>query len=91
MSYSKEEIYNYLAGVMEDLFEIEASELRPDANLYEDLGIDSIDAVDMVVKLREFTGKKIAPTDFRDVRTMQEVVDAVHKLLDAKELGDQSA
>ncbi len=80
-TYSKEEIFNYLKNTLEELFETEAELITPEARLYEDLDIDSIDAVDLVVKLKEFTGKKIQPDDFKDVRTVSDVIDAVHKLL----------
>jgi len=51
-----------------------------DANLYEELEIDSIDAVDLMVQLKELTGKKIAPEVFRDVRTIRDVLDALTNL-----------
>ncbi|ACR13618.1 acyl carrier protein [Teredinibacter turnerae] len=89
-NYSKEAIYDYLKGVMVDLFEIDESAITPDANLYEDLDIDSIDAVDLVVKLKEFTGKKIQPDDFKHVRTVNDVVEAVYKMLN-DESGSETA
>lgn len=81
MSYTKEDIYEYLSNIMEELFEIDASNVKPDARLFDDLDIDSIDAVDMMVKLKSFTGKKISPSEFKDVRTVQDIVDAVYKLI----------
>ena len=51
-----------------------------DANLYEELEIDSIDAVDLLVQLKEVTGKKIAPEAFREVRTIGDVLDALGDL-----------
>jgi len=52
-----------------------------EANLYQDLDIDSIDAVDLVIELRKLTGKKIMPDDFKAVRTVQDIVDQVYNLL----------
>jgi acyl carrier protein len=52
-----------------------------DANLYEDLEIDSIDAVDLIDHIKRQTGKKIAAEDFKTVRTVGDVVDAVHRLV----------
>ena len=49
--------------------------------LYEDLELDSIDAIDMVVQLQKKVGKKIKPEEFKAVRTVQDVVDAVAGLL----------
>lgn len=81
MTHTKDSIYEYLCQVMEELFELDPSEIKPESQLYEELDIDSIDAVDMMVKLKQFTGKKISPSAFKDVRTVQDVVDAVFILL----------
>ncbi len=78
---SKEEIHQKVISIFEELFEIEAQKITLDAKLYQDLDIDSIDAVDLVVELKKTTGKKIKPEDFKMVRTVQDVVDQVYKLL----------
>ncbi|ORM64562.1 acyl carrier protein [Pantoea rodasii] len=78
---NKDEIYQEVASLLTSLFEIEADDIRPDARLYEDLELDSIDAVDMVVHLQKRTGRKIKPEAFRAVRTVQDVVDAVDQLM----------
>ena len=56
---SKAEILEQLREIFEELFEIEPEKVQLQANLYTDLDIDSIDAVDLVVRLKEITGKKI--------------------------------
>lgn len=78
---NKNEIYQEVASLLTSLFEIEPEDIRPDARLYEDLELDSIDAVDMVVHLQKRTGRKIKPETFRTVRTVQDVVDAVDQLM----------
>ena len=78
---NKEAIFNSLKGILQELFEVEPSDIALTSHLYEDLDIDSIDAVDMIVKLKELTGKKLQPSDFKQVRTVQDVVDAVYALL----------
>ncbi|WP_058959621.1 acyl carrier protein [Type-E symbiont of Plautia stali] len=78
---NKDEIYQEVASLLTSLFEIDADDIRPDARLYEDLELDSIDAVDMVVHLQKRTGRKIKPEAFRAVRTVQDVVDAVVQLM----------
>lgn len=78
---TKEEVYTRLQHILEDDFEIESSDIAMEANLYEDLDLDSIDAVDLVVKLREVTGKKISPDAFKAVRTVEDVVNEVYKLV----------
>lgn len=78
---NKNEIYQEVASLLTSLFEIEPDDIRPGARLYEDLELDSIDAVDMVVHLQKRTGRKIKPETFRAVRTVQDVVDAVDQLM----------
>ncbi|ERH63089.1 MULTISPECIES: acyl carrier protein [Pantoea] len=78
---NKQDIYQEVATLLTTLFEIDPDEIRPDARLYEDLELDSIDAVDMVVHLQKRTGRKIKPEAFRAVRTVQDVVDAVDQLM----------
>lgn len=83
--YTKEKIYDFLKETLVSLFEIDPDDITPQANLYENLDIDSIDAVDLMVKLKEFTGRRIQPADFKQVRTVQDVVDAVYELLNRPE------
>lgn len=77
---NKEDIYQEVKGLLVKLFEIDPELITPQARLYEDLDLDSIDAVDMVVHLQKRTGKKIKPEDFKAVRTVQDVVVAVERL-----------
>lgn len=78
---SKTEILTKLSGYLQDLFQVPADKITPSARLFDDLDLDSIDAVDLVVKLQEYTGKKIAPAEFKSVRTIGDVVEKVHAQL----------
>ena len=78
---NKEQIFDYVQSVMNELFDIEKADIVPEANLYQDLDIDSIDAVDLVVEIKKYIGKKISPEDFKNVATVQDVVDAVYLLV----------
>lgn len=80
---TKDDIFAVLQQLMVKEFELDAEQIQLDANLYEDLDLDSIDAVDLVVKLRELTGKKIEPDAFKAVRTVGNVVDEVYALIAA--------
>lgn len=79
--YSQEEIFEKLKTILVDDFEISPEKLTLDANLFEDLELDSIDAVDLAVKLQEFTEKKISPENFKQIRTVNDVVLAIEELL----------
>ncbi len=78
---SRKEIEVLLKDLLVELFEVEPEKITPQANLYQDLDIDSIDAIDLILKLKEMTGKKIQPEAFKHVRTIDDVVDAVQELL----------
>ncbi|ODS23632.1 acyl carrier protein [Candidatus Endobugula sertula] len=81
MSVDREKLLTRIQTIFVDLFELEATDISPDSHLYEDLDIDSIDAVDLVVELKKMTGKKIKPDDFKRVRTVGDIVDAVEQLM----------
>lgn len=80
-NFSKEQIFNKLCEILESEFEIEKSLLNNDANLFEDLELDSIDAVDLAVRLQQFTDKRISPEEFKKIRTINDVVETVYNLL----------
>jgi len=77
----RDQILAHIQKTLIELFELPAEEVRPEARLYEDLDIDSIDAVDLVVELKQFTGRRINPEAFKSVRTINDVVDAVEALV----------
>lgn len=77
----KQEIYLQIQALLVKLFELDADDIKPESRLYEELELDSIDAVDLVVHLQKTTGKKIKPEMFKSVRTVQDVVDAIDELM----------
>ncbi|KLU17073.1 acyl carrier protein [Xenorhabdus sp. GDc328] len=77
----KQAILQEVSQLLVQLFELSPEDITPESRLYEDLELDSIDAVDMVVHLQKKTGRKIKPEAFKSVRTVQDVVDAVEQLL----------
>ncbi|MFW6743009.1 acyl carrier protein [Acinetobacter pittii] len=80
MMLSQEQVLTKLREWMEDLFEIEPETVQLDSNLYSDLDVDSIDAVDLVVKIKELTGKPVKPEDFKNVRTVLDVVTVIQNM-----------
>ena len=77
----KQEIFDKIKFALIDDFDIKAEKLVPEARLYEDLELDSIDAVDLIVKLKSFLPRNIDPEVFKSVRTLQDVVDAIFDLI----------
>lgn len=81
---NKDEILKNISDYLVEYFEVPSEDITLDARIYEDLDLDSIDAIDLIVKLQEITGEKIAPEGFREVRTVRNVVDKVAELIKAK-------
>jgi acyl carrier protein len=77
---NNDEIYAWIVNMLHEMFELDKAKITPQSNLYTDLDIDSIDAVDMAVKLKQLTGKRLQPEVFKTVRTVQDVVDALAAL-----------
>ena len=77
----KQTIFTEVKMALVELFEVDGDAVTLDAHLYQDLELDSIDAVDLVVRLQMLTGKKIRPEEFKAVRTVNDLVDAVATLL----------
>ena len=77
------EIFAKLKETLVQQFEIDPVKITPEARLYEDLDLDSIDAVDLVIKVQQITGRKIRPEEFKGARTVADVQHAIEKLLAA--------
>lgn len=72
-----EQLFTKIREILVDQFDVEEASVSMDANLYEELEIDSIDAVDLLVQIKEITGVKIAPDTFKEVRTIRDVMNAL--------------
>ncbi len=70
--------------IFKENFAIEPERVTLEANLFTDLDLDSIDAVDLAIKLQEMTGRRIKPEEFKSVRTVGDVIGAVESLLAAQ-------
>ncbi len=78
---TEQEIFRNLRGILIELFEIEPAKITLEARFFEDLDIDSIDVIDLILKLNEVTGKKLQAEQFKHVRTVGDVVNALAALL----------
>ncbi len=77
----RNQIFEDVSRELQSLFEISKEDITPEARLYEDLDLDSIDAVDIIVRLQEITKKRIRPDQFKSVRTVDDVVKAIEELV----------
>ena len=78
---SRDDIYTHVKQLLVKDFELEPEMITPNARLYDDLDIDSIDAVDLMVELKNYSGKKLDPEIFKNIRTIDDVVSAVHDIM----------
>ncbi|QJT16276.1 acyl carrier protein [Aeromonas sp. 1805] len=78
---TRDDIFAQIKAALVELFEVDEEAITPEARLYQDFELDSIDAIDLVVHLQKLTGKKIKPEEFKSVRSVNDVVDAVERLL----------
>ncbi len=75
---TKEEIFVKIKQVLMDTFGIEENLITPETRLFDDLDLDSFDAVDLAVMLEVDTGIKLGEEDIRSVQTIFDVVDTIH-------------
>lgn len=78
---TKNELFDRIATILHDTFEIDPAKITPESRLYDDLDIDSIDAVDLIVQLKPLLGRNLQPDAFKAVRTVQDVVDVLYSLI----------
>lgn len=78
---TRDQVVEKLTEILTNDFEIDADLIKPEADLFKDMDFDSIDAVDLAVKLQQYSGKKIAPQEFKGIRTFDDVVNAIIQLL----------
>jgi acyl carrier protein len=76
---SKSEILERVVELLSRSFQIDRAEIVPTAHLFDELGLDSIDAIDLVVGLQEETGIKLREDELRAIRVVQDVVDTIHR------------
>lgn len=73
----QEEVYNKIESVLVEEFEIEKDEINLDANLFTDLELDSLDAIDLMVTLDKELSIEIKTEEMKDLRTIKDVCDFV--------------
>jgi acyl carrier protein len=78
---TKDQLFAKCVEILHETFDIPPEKIKPESRLYEELDIDSIDAVDLIVRMKPMVGKRMQPEAFKAVRTVQDVVDALHLLI----------
>jgi acyl carrier protein len=78
---TKEELYSKIKEIVSTEFEVDAGTIKPESRLVEELGLDSIDAVDLLVQFKPYLSGNIEPSQFKDAHTIQDVVNILYPLL----------
>ncbi|MDR3159099.1 MAG: phosphopantetheine-binding protein [Zoogloeaceae bacterium] len=73
----KETAYALIVKLLADLFDIQPEKITLEANLYRDLDIDSIDAVDLAIEFKKRTGRQLSPEEFKEIRSVGDIVNMV--------------
>ena len=73
--YTREEVEHELKNTIAEVLECRPESITPESRLREDLDIDSIDAVEIVVKMQKLTERRFKPEDYQQIRTVKDVVD----------------
>lgn len=77
---TKDELYTKLRDILINEFDIDEALIKPEALIQEELELDSIDSVDMLVKVKPFLKAPVEPEAFRSVKTVQDVIDILEPL-----------
>ena len=75
------EILERIRETLVNDFELPAGKITPEARFFEDLDLDSIDAVDLIVRLRNETGLAVNAEDFKAIRTIGDLVSVLARLI----------
>lgn len=78
---TREEVFDRVRSTMQELFEVEADAIKPETKLIEDLQLDSIDAIDLAARLEEITRHRLGEEELRTLRTVDDVVNLIHKAM----------
>jgi acyl carrier protein len=78
---NRDQVLEEVQRRMSEMFEIDRSSIREDSLLRDDLDLDSIDAIDLAVKIQEITGARVDESQLRNVRTVGDVVDLITRML----------
>lgn len=78
---SEEALFKKISDVLVDEFEVKPDEIALESNLFTDLDLDSLDAIDLMVTLDKELNIEIKTETMQDIRTVQDVCDFIKTTL----------
>ena len=78
---TREQILSWITDTLVESFEVEREQITLDARLIEDLDLDSLDAIEMLVRLQEVARERIDEDAVLGIRTVRDVVDLAERYL----------
>ena len=81
---SREEIFAQIRATLVEYFEVAPERVTLEARLMDDLELDSIDAIDMAVRIQEMTNVRVEEDELRKLRTVGDTVDLVARLAEKR-------
>ena len=74
-----QELNSKINAVMMTMFELPEEKFQPDAQLFTDLGLDSLDAIDLMMKFQDEFDVKLSKDDLMTIRTVGDIHSLVQK------------
>lgn len=74
---TRDEIVEKIKAVLVNEFEVDEQNITPESNLFTDLDLDSLDAIDLMVTLDKELGIEMKTEEMQNLRTVNDVCDFV--------------
>lgn len=79
--WTRKRILQRVTEILIECFEVAPEDVKPSAHVIDDLDLDSIDAIDLAVRLEEDTGLSMSDDELKGIRLVQDIVDLIHDKL----------
>lgn len=74
-----QEIFEKIKGIIVELLDVDASEIKPESRFREDLEADSLDLVELIMEFEETFGSEISDEDAQSITSVGEAVAYIEK------------
>lgn len=77
-------MFNEIKKILKEELRIDDAKIVKEAKLSEDLGIDSIDAVELIMKIEETYDIEVNENNLKEVKTFGQLVDYIQSVVESK-------